>query len=692
MKEPAMPSPSTSYPALLSPWQLRRTELKNRVMFAPTCPVWVRSPYEGAFTEQAVAYYEERARGGVGMIIIGGTLINRDTLYSPFLFPGLWDDAQVEGLAAVAEAVHRHGCKISVQLLHVGLRAATAFKTDPAYDFDATWHMSAPSQVPPGEYPGALVPKELEEHEILQILDDYESAGRRAMAAGLDGVEFHMAHGYLPWQFLSPLYNLRTDGWGGSYEKRLRFSLDAMTRLRSAVGDDALLGYRINSTSFWEGDLEPTDLEQVVKDFDERLDVDYVSLSAGVHHSYIHTPMEYEEGWERGYTNRIKQVTEKPVLLVGRYTTPAAAEEALVAEDADAILLARQMFADADWVNKAAAGEEDDIRRCVAANYCWRSVTRGGRVQCVYNPTVGREAAWGSAQDAPAATARRVLVLGGGPAGLEYARVAAGAGHHVVLHEREAQTGGHTRAFGALPHRAEYARIGTWLTAQALGNGATIHTSSPVAAADLDDLLARERPDHVVVATGARVRRDGFQGQTARPLPGHETGNCVAWDEVALGAVRPEGRVLVIDDLQDVAAPLTAHALAEAGATVQILTRWPMIAMDTAPDVYLHWMLTYLYRSGVEILTDHFVKEIAGDAVTVFNIYDPERTRELAADWIVMATGRQSENGLYHALRERGVSVEMIGDAVAPRGTYEATFEGHRAARKLEGLAAPAAA
>lgn len=671
------------YPNLLSPWRLRDVELKNRVMFAPTCPVWVRSPYEGIFTQQAVDYYEERARGGVGMIIIGGTLINRDTLYSPFLFPGLWSDAQTEGLAAVADAVHRHGCKLSVQLLHVGLRSTTVLKTDPAYDVDANWHMSAPSAIPPGEYPGAPMPKELEEHEIQGILDDYEAAARRAVAAGLDGVEMHMAHGYLPWQFLSPLYNLRTDAWGGSYENRLRFPVEAMARIRAAIGKDVIFGYRINSTSFWEGDLEPKDLKEIVADFDRRVDIDYVSLSAGVHHSFIHTPMEYEEGWERQYTAEIKQVTKKPVFLVGRYNTPAAAEAALAEHDADAVLLARQMFADPAWVQKATAGEDEDIRRCVAANYCWRSVTRGGRVQCVYNPEVGREAQWGAGTLEPTSEPRKILVVGGGPAGLEFARVAAATGHATTLVEATESTGGHTRAYGALPHRTEYGRIGRWLAEQAGKNGAEIRTGARVTESNLDNILSEITPDHVVVATGSRVRRDGFQGQTARPLPGHETGNCVGWDQVALGEVEPTGEVLVIDDLQDVAAPLVAHKLAEAGATVRLLTRWPMIAMDTAGDVYLHWMLTYVHQSGVELLTDHFVKEILGEHVNVFNVYNPGNVRELRADTIVMATGRTAENTLYAALRQRGVSTEMIGDAISPRGTYEAVFEGHRAARRL---------
>jgi 2,4-dienoyl-CoA reductase-like NADH-dependent reductase (Old Yellow Enzyme family)/thioredoxin reductase len=679
-----------AYPRLFSPMTLRNTTIANRVVFAPTCPTWVDNPYEGRFTDQAVAYYEERAKGGVGLIIIGGTLINKDTLYTPLLFPGLWEDAQIEGLAAIAEAVHRHDCKLAIQLMHVGVRSVTVMKTDSRYDLDATWYMAGPSQVPPAEYPGAPMPKAMEEHEIEQVLSDFGSAADRARRAGLDGIELHLAHGYLPWQFLSPLYNHREDRWGGSYENRLRFPLEALRRMRSGIGDDAFLGYRINSTSFQDGDLEIDDVTRVVADIDKEVDADYVSLSAGVHHSFIHTPMTYEQGWERPYTRAVKAVTDKPVMLVGRYQTPAPAEAALAEGDADLVLLARQMFADAEWVNKARAGTEEDIRRCVAANFCWRSVTRGQRVTCVYNPTVGREAIWGAGTLTSDGPPRRALVIGAGPAGLEYARVAAARGHEVVVLERESQAGGHTRPYGALPHRTEYARIGTWLAEQAVKNGAEIRTGVDVTAATVDDLLAEVRPEHVVVATGARFRRDGFQGQTGKPLPGHETGNCVTWDEVATGRVQPTGQVLIIDELQDVAAPLTAVKLAEAGASVTIMTRWPTIAMDTGADVYMHWMMTYVYQAGVQMLPDHFVTQIDATRVSVVNVYHPAATRDLEADWIVMATGRASENSLYALLRERGADVEMIGDAVAPRGAWEATFEGHRAARRLGSPAATA--
>lgn len=247
-------SSSSAYPRLMSPWQIRHTRIENRVIFGPVCPTWVRSPHEGVFTEQAVAYYEERARTGIGMIILGGHLIDRDTLYTPAGFPGLWNEDQVEGLARVARAVKKHNCAIIVQLLHIGLRSPTPFlKTDPArdpYEYDP--YMLGPSQMPVGEIPGGPTPKELEEHEIEYILKCFGDAAKRAISAGVDGVELHLGHGYLPWQFLSPLYNHRNDRWGGSYENRLRFSVECFRRIRKGIGERAILGYRINSTSFWK--------------------------------------------------------------------------------------------------------------------------------------------------------------------------------------------------------------------------------------------------------------------------------------------------------------------------------------------------------------------------------------------------------------------------------------------------------
>ena len=665
--------------------RLRNTEIKNRIVFPPTCPSWVASPQKAELTDLATAYYEERASGGVGLIVIGGTHVHESSIAAPLAQPGLWDDRQIPGFAAVAEAVHRHGAKIAVQLRHTGMNGTSAYKMEPSYDTDATYYVMGPSQVPNGEYPLAQIPKELSDAEIEEILDAHGAAAGRAIRAGLDGVEFHMAHGFMSWQFLSPVHNQRTDKWGGSYENRLRFPVEALKRMRAAIGDGPFLGYRITSNSFWPNDLTIDDVMKIVADLERLTDIDFVDVTVGVDHRFIHTPMEFEGGWEKPYTKAIKTVSNKPVFLVGRITTPEVAEQLLEDGHGDAIALARQLFADPDWAVKALEGRSDDIRRCVAANFCFKNVMGGGRVQCIYNPVTARERRWGKGSLVQASPAKRALVIGGGPAGLEYARIAAARGHHVVVLEREAEPGGHSRLHSKLPTRREFGRIGSWLANQAVKNGAELRTEQPVTAENLGDVLREIKPDHVVIATGARVCRNGFQGWTGASLPGHETARCVGWDQVATGEVVPDGDVLVIDDQGDVVGPLTAVAVAENGRSrsVTILTRWPSLGLEMMRDSYLEWIFPRIYKARIQMIPDRFVNHIEGKKVSLYNLHYPEENKMLDADWIVMATARISENGLAGLVAREGYSVEVIGDAVAPRGTFEAVFEGHRQARKL---------
>jgi 2,4-dienoyl-CoA reductase-like NADH-dependent reductase (Old Yellow Enzyme family) len=672
------------FPHLFSELQIRNTTLKNRIIFPPTCPSWVSSPQTARFNELAAPYYEERASGGAGLIIIGGTHVTESSIAAPLAQPGLWEDAQIEGFAKVADAVHKHGTKLAVQLRHTGVRGFPGYKMDPTYDVDSTWYTLAPSQVPLGEFPGGSTPKEMSDTEIEDLLDAHATAAQRAMAAGLDGIEFHLSHGYLSWQFLSPLYNKRTDKWGGSYENRLRFSVEAMNRMREAIGEQPFIGFRINSTSLWPGDLEEGDVLQIVQDLQARTDTDFVDVSVGVHHQWIHAPMHFEGGWERPYAEGIRQVSSKPVFMVGRITTPEVAEELLVSGAADGIGLARQLFADPDWGLKVSEGRSDDIRKCVAANHCWKSVSKGQRVQCVYNPTMGREIKWGKGTSIEAATPKRILVVGAGPAGLEFARVAGARGHQILIVEKGDEIGGHVRLQSKLPGRTNYGEIATWLAAQARKNGTEVRTGVDVDDARLKQLVDEFGADHVVVATGSRVCNDGFQGWTSQALTSAESQRCYGWDEVVNGAVHPTGDVVVLDDQADLIGPLIAVHLAKNGArSVRLVTRWPMVGMETIADAYFEWIIPQVYEANVQLSVDHFVKAIGPKSMTIYNIYAPDRVLEIPADTVVMATARQSLNQLAKAAANLSVSVEVIGDAVAPRSTYEAVFEGHRQGRAV---------
>ena len=363
------------YPHLFSEWQIRNTTIPNRVVFAPTCPTWVANPYEGVFTDQAVAYYEERAKGGCGLIIIGGTVIHPSAHVLAVPLPrALGRPADRRARRRSPRRCTGTAASSPCQLLHVGLRASAVLEDRPG--------VRLRREVVHGRAePGAArrVPERADAEGARGARDRGDPRLVRVGGAARDRRRASTASSSTCRTATCPGSSSRrstttgTDRWGGSYENRLRFPVEAMTRIRAAIGDEPFIGYRINSTSFWPGDLELEDIQRIVGDLERECDVDFVDLSAGVHHSYIHTPMTYEDGWEREYTRAVKTVSTKPVLLVGRITKPEVAEELLESGDADAILLARQMFADAEWAQKAREGKEDDIRRCVAANYCWRS-------------------------------------------------------------------------------------------------------------------------------------------------------------------------------------------------------------------------------------------------------------------------------------------------------------------------------
>lgn len=677
----------TQYQYLFTPLKIGPVTVKNRLGFAPCCPTWYDNNMDQVFTDQATYYYAERAKGGLGLIIIGAAAVSKSSNYFPIPLTQLYDDRNITPLKRVAEEVHKYGTKLFIQLWHGGLRAAPDYRQNTIFG-DSSVEMAAvaPSQLSQVEMPG-VVSKALAEEEIEAIIEDFGVAAHRAKKGGLDGVEVHAAHGYLPWQFLSPLHNRRTDNYGGSMANRARFLVEVLKRIRRYVGTDMAVGYRISSDSLTAGDLTVDDVKEIVKYIDSQVNVDFVDVSIATYHSIpmMIAPMgSTEPGYEGPYTAQIKTATNKPVFAVGSVTHPRVAEEMLGNGQGDLILMARQLFADAEFAKKAEEGREEDIRACVRSNYCWTRVTKGMKVECIQNPAVGREKEWGVGTLGRAQVKKKVVVIGGGPGGLEAARTAAERGHEVVLYEKQAEVGGRVIFEAKLPSRQEIRGVTDWLERQARAQRVKIITSAEVTTANLQPLLARERADAVIVATGSNAARDGFNGLSAQEIPGWQQSYVHTFEDAVDGKLAATGKVIVLDDVGDERGILTAYMLGSAGRDVQLVTRWAMVAplTNNLLDLPVHYQRLYGCE-GVTVHTLSFIKAIGESKVTLFNVVNEREWVEEGVGAVVLITMFKSNNELYPLVKAQVKESFLIGDASAPRSIHEAVLEGHRAARAL---------
>lgn len=672
---------------LFTPLQIGPVTVKNRLGFAPCCPTWYDNIIDQVFTDQAVYYYAERAKGGLGLIIIGAAAVSKSSNYYPIPLTQLYDDRNIAPLRRVAEGVHQHGTQLFIQLWHGGLRAAPDYRQNTIFG-DSAVEMAAvaPSQISQVEVPG-VVAKALSVEEIEAIVEDFGRAAARAQEAGLDGVEIHAAHGYLPWQFLSPLYNRRTDGYGGSLVNRARFLVEALQRIRRYVGTGMAVGYRISSDALFPGDLTIDDVKEIVRHIERQVEVDFVDVSIATYHTLplVIAPMgSVEPGYEGPYTAQIKMITEKPVFAVGSVTDPRVAEEILARGQGDLVLMARQLFADAEFAKKAEEGRLDDIRTCVRANYCWTRVVKGLKVECIQNPAVGREKEWGVRTLGRAQVKKKVLVIGGGPGGLEAARTAAERGHEVVLYEKQGEVGGRVLLEAKLPTRQEIRNVTAWLERQARAQGVKIVTGAEVTPANLQSILGREKPDAVVVATGASGARDGFNGLFGREIPGWQQSYVYTYEDAVEGKVDGAGKIIVLDDIGDEKGVMTAYMLGSRGSTVHFVTRWAMVAplTNNLLDLPIHYQRLYGCE-GITVHTLSFIKEIGQMSVTLFNVAAGKEWVEEGVGGVVLITMFRSNNELYPLVKAQVRESFLIGDASAPRTIHEAVLEGHRAARAL---------
>jgi 2,4-dienoyl-CoA reductase-like NADH-dependent reductase (Old Yellow Enzyme family) len=672
-----------AYPKLFEPGRIGSLEMKNRLVQSPMDDNM--ADRNGRVTDQKIAYLRRRAQGGVGWINTGYLYVTPRGRGCTYYEGGIHDDTLIPDLKRLTDAVHEYDVRIGAQIAHAGRQTT--------HHYLGGLQPEAPSPVAEpllGETPVGLT-----KERIAEIIDEFARAAVRAQEAGFDLVEFHGAHGYLHSAFLSPLSNFRTDDYGGSLENRARFSIETVEAVRIAVGPAFPIGFRISGDELLEGGFTLEEVRRVVPML-ENAGIDYIHVSAGSYESIrlIVAPPGVGPGQLEYLAAGVKQVARVPVLSVGRYNSPELAERVLAAGNADFIVMARALLADPDLPNKARAGRSEDIRPCVACEQgCLDRWFSALDITCVGNPESGREVyeGWSTMPPGGEPTGQKVLVVGGGPAGLEAARTAALSGHDVTIWERGDALGGQLLLARKTPHQQEWGELQTWLVGQVERLGVNVVLGR---AGDASSILG-ESTDAVILATGSRPA-------PPRWVPGWNGSNVTDPFSVLGGERQPGERVVVVGG--DMIGCRLALFLAETGRQVTLVAggraglfdeEGDDFAFDLVGGVIRAMVLEWL-QEKVTLLAKRHLKRVVPGGVVVDHagVFQPHlgSTRIgpvdedfVPADTVVLGTARRPNDELYDALLGSVPEVHLVGDAAQPRSIAEAIAEGSAAGRLVGG-------
>lgn len=638
----------TAYPRLFAPLDVGPLRLRNRVVMSAMATGFATA--EGGVTPELIAYYEARARGGVGMVVVEGTMPMGELRYGPYSTSLHADDLE-PGWAALARAIKRHGAAACVQLLHPGRQMLR----------DSRGPLVAPSPVPLRVT--GLVPRELSEAEIGEIVEAHARAAARARRAGFDAVELHGSHGYLIAQFLSPLSNRRQDAYGGDLGGRSRFLLELITAVRREAGADFPVLCRLSVEEFLPGGItleESLRLIPVIED----AGVAAIRISGGNDDQprpLMIPPLTLPRGDFWRLSAAVNRVAKVPTDVVGRIDTPELAERLLADGVADFVSVGRALIADPEWAGKAERGEPDRIRPCIYSNQgCIDRLLSPAhaRIGCVMNPAVGREAAGVE----PALRPGRVVVVGGGPAGLQAAATSARRGHEVWLFEREG-LGGRMAVAARAPGMGELDRAIEYLVRELGPLGVHVRTGHAPTAEEVVAL----KPDVVIVATGAR----------ALVPPGLALGGSwVSAEDVLRGETVPVTRVVVLGGR--LSGLMAAELLADGGRTVTVVDPAKRLGLAFGP-VTMRWFARQrLEAKGVTLFAETPVLGVEPGRVRVAISGMPA---DFLTDAVVVEMEYEEDDALARALEARGVRTLRAGDCRAPRSFLEAFREGEEAGR-----------
>ena len=649
--------------SLFSPIQVGGLTLKNRIYSSGHAEAMAEGGRPG---ERLRRYHEAKARGGCALTIFGGSSsVHASSPAAAWKQIANHDDSIIPAYRALADAVHAHGCLVFTQLTHLGRRAQA--------DGEEASVLLAPSQIP--ERVHRDVPHELEAEQIAELVRAFGEAARRCREGGLDGIELSMAHNHLIDQFWSPLFNERLDEYGGSLDNRMRFGLEVLRETRRQVGEDFVVGARISGDEFTRGGLTAHDMAAIARHLAGSGSIDFLSIIGGGAHTYelqaAAVPnMSYSTGVFVPLAAAIKQATPgMPIFHASRIVDPLHADRVVAAGHVDVVGMTRALIADPDLPRKAREGRLDDIRTCVGANEgCIDRIYQGKPVTCVQNPAAGREAEL--AEVRAAAKPKKIVVVGGGVAGLEAARMAAVRGHRVVLFEKTAQLGGQVLLAARAPARAEYAGIVRFLVAQVRKLAIDVRLDVE---ATLPAVLA-ERPDAVVVATGSHP--------FVPPVPGSDGKHVVTDRDVLSGEAKVGANVVVVDDVHTQEALSTAELLLEQGRRVEVISPLFYVGQDIGVTSIAP-LYKRLFTAGVVLTPGTELRSVEGSAVIVANVHSGVERRIEGVDTVVLAAGSRSTDALYRALKGQVSELYAVGDCVAPRGVHQAILDATRVARAV---------
>jgi len=606
--------------------------------------------------EELAAYLERRASGGAGLIVVEGAGVHESGSLESIIMAN--DRASIPGYRRIADQCHAAGSLVFGQLFHPGRE--TRGKVDAVTK--VAW---APSALPGDRH--HVMPRPMPRALIKDVVKGYGESAGNLVEAGLDGVEILASHGYLISQFLSPRINHRKDEYGGNLENRMRFFLEVLASVRESMSDKTILGVRLSADAKSSDGATIAEMTEICRVLEQKADIDYLSFVAGSAMTlagsiHIVPPMEIPTAYVADMIRPIRESTKLPVMVTGRINQPQIAENVLDRDIADFCGMTRAMIADPDMPNKAKAGRLDDIRACVGCNQaCSGHSLYGFPVSCIQFPESGRELTLANIQ--PAKTAKQVMVIGGGPAGMKAATIASRRGHHVELFERGPRLGGQVLLAEKLPSRAEFGGVATNLVRECESTGIAIQTNFEVTA----NYVAKVDPDVVIVATGGTP----FWPQIEKSDDAHVVS---AW-QVIDGSANIGSSVVIADWKNDWVGMGVAEMLATKGCHVRLFVNGPM-AGEKLQMYVRDALVSRVQRLGIEIVPYMRLFGVDEDTVYFQHALTEEPILCDETDTLVISYGNAVDTTLVDQLEDFAGEIHVIGDSLAPRSVEEAIYEG----------------